>query len=188
MKTCSSCGIEKRLSDFYHQSNKKDGHRYVCKACYDEQLINAHLKNPWKRTLRNAKQRCTSQNVDNYERYGGRGIKCLITEDEIKELWFRDKAYNMKKPSIDRKDNDENYTFDNCRFIEFGENAAKDKLRPILQFTRDNKFIKEWDSAAEIERCLNFAHNNISVCCTGKRQQAYGFNWKFKTTCSITKK
>lgn len=37
-------------------------------------------------------------------------------------LWFRDKAYKMVKPSIDRKDANKNYTIDNCRYIELKEN------------------------------------------------------------------
>ena len=71
------------------------------------------------------KQRCTNSKRDNYKYYGKRGIKCLITEDQIKFLWYRDKAYFMKIPSIDRKDNNGNYTLDNCQFIEQSENTKK---------------------------------------------------------------
>lgn len=54
----------------------------------------------------------------------------LMTLDDFKELWFRDKAYLMKAPSIDRIDNDGNYIFSNCRFIELRENQSNGaKLR-----------------------------------------------------------
>lgn len=43
----------------------------------------------------------------------------------------------MKKPSIDRKDNDEHYTYDNCQYIEFEENRIKDRCKPILQHDLD---------------------------------------------------
>ena len=69
--------------------------------------------------------RCTNSKCCNYKYYGGRGIKNYLTKDNIKELWFRDKAYNMIKPSIDRKDNDGNYEISNCQFIELSENVRK---------------------------------------------------------------
>jgi len=82
-------------------------------------------KYPWKHTLKYIKSRCNNPKMTNYESYGGRGIKCLITAGELKKLWFRDKAYLMEKPSIDRKENDDNYTYENCEYIEISDNVAK---------------------------------------------------------------
>lgn len=61
-----------------------------------------------------------------YKIYGKKGIKCLISADELKKLWFRDKAYLLEKPSIDRIDPKGHYQFDNCRFIEQRINNAGD--------------------------------------------------------------
>src|SRR3990167_893044 len=77
---------------------------------------------PWTSCFNHIKSRCERPKSARWERYGGRGIKCLITPKEIKTLWFRDKAYLMKKPSIDRIDNDGNYEFSNCRFVELYDN------------------------------------------------------------------
>lgn len=96
--------------------NKNSGYKW----------INSHA---WVRCYHNIKLRCNNPNADNYKWYGGRGIKCLITSKELKQLWFRDKAYLMKKPSIDRKDNDGNYIFENCRFIELSKNVAKRNMK-----------------------------------------------------------
>lgn len=81
--------------------------------------------NPWVQPLRNARQRCCNPKTKNYHRYGGRGIKILITIKEIREIWFRDKARDMKCPTIDRINNDMDYSFSNCRFIEREENIRK---------------------------------------------------------------
>lgn len=81
-------------------------------------------KFPWNSIHHSAKQRCNNPNNSHYKNYGGRGIKFFITLAEIKELWFRDRAYLLKVPSIDRKDNNGNYTFDNCRFMELSDNAS----------------------------------------------------------------
>ncbi len=85
------------------------------------------LKNPWLIALYSAKARCTNPNNAKYPRYGGRGIKFLLTKEEIKIIWFRDKAYNLSTASIDRKNNDGNYEYSNCRFIEHSLNSAKGK-------------------------------------------------------------
>jgi hypothetical protein len=73
-------------------------------------------------------QRCNNPKCKDYPNYGGRGIKALITKEEIKILWFRDKAYNMNNPTIDKIDNDGNYTFDNCQWLENKDNSLKDKI------------------------------------------------------------
>ena len=84
-----------------------------------------YAKNPWGTTLKSIRYRTSQKNSKGYHNYGGRGIKCLITAEELKKLWFRDKAYDLKRPSIDRIDNDGNYTFDNCRYIEVRQNASE---------------------------------------------------------------
>ncbi|NCC60069.1 MAG: hypothetical protein EOM12_03835 [Verrucomicrobiae bacterium] len=80
---------------------------------------------PWYRTWYWIKSRCENKRAKNYLYYGGRGIKCLITVDQIKYLWVRDRAALMKKPSIDRINNDRHYEKNNCRFIEQSENTQK---------------------------------------------------------------
>src|SRR3990167_3114800 len=80
---------------------------------------------PWIHLLTDIKTRCNNPNNERFKNYGGRGIKCLITSTEIKSLWFRDKAYELKKPSIDRINNDGHYEVSNCQFIEQRENTLK---------------------------------------------------------------
>jgi len=198
-KVCGMCKIEKDVNDFYNNKSQKDGKDRICKVCSrkntdnyqknnkEKYLANQALgqrrckeKYPWKFVFVGIKQRCTNPNNNRFQDYGGRGIKCLITEAEVKELWFRDKAYLMKRASIDRKDNDGNYTFENCRFIEFGENSAKDKRKPIQQFGIDGKFIKEYVSTKEAERITGFSHKVTGRVALGKRRTAYGFVWKYK--------
>lgn len=82
-------------------------------------------KQPWSKHASQSRQRCNNENHVGYKNYGGRGIKCLILVEGVKFLWFRDKAYLMKYPTIDRIDNDGNYTLNNCQFIEKSENVKK---------------------------------------------------------------
>jgi len=87
------------------------------------------IKYPWKFTLQHIKQRCNNSNHTHYKYYGGRGIKCLITEEELKFLWFRDCAYELEQPSIHRIDNDSDYELNNCQYIEKSKNSKQRFLK-----------------------------------------------------------
>ena len=79
---------------------------------------------PWCTYRSNAKKRCAPSGV-----YYKRGIKCLLTIEEVKQLWYRDKAYLMTNPSLDRiAGNNSNYTFQNCRFIELRNNVSRNGI------------------------------------------------------------
>ncbi len=138
------------------------------------------LNHPWLTTLSNIQQRCTNPKFPKFEYYGGKGIKCLITSDELKELWFRDKAYLMNKSSIDRKNSKKNYTFDNCQFIELNINCCKESKKLVLQFDLQNNFIREFKSVTEAGKKLNIHKTGISACCRGKQKTSIGYIWKYK--------
>ncbi len=80
------------------------------------------LNEPWSKFYRNAQRRCCYMKSHNYFK---RGIKFFLTLNEVKIIWFRDKAYLMKEPSIDRTQGCLNYEFQNCRFIEMEKNRGR---------------------------------------------------------------
>ena len=79
---------------------------------------------PWEKTWAHMRARCSNTRLS----YFKKGIQALISKNELKELWFRDEAYALEKPSIDRIDNDGDYTFENCRYIEFSENVRRNNV------------------------------------------------------------
>lgn len=107
---------EERLK-YSREYNKKESSKIKRKAYLK--------KNTWLPILYGTRARCNNKNNHGYKYYGARGIKALLTREEIKELWFRDKAYELKQPSIDRIDSNGNYEFCNCQFIEMVENNKK---------------------------------------------------------------
>ena len=62
------------------------------------------------------------------------------------------------------------------RFI--GEKHPSSK--PILEYTKDGIFVREWACAMEVERERGIDHKNISSVCQGKRKSAGGSVWKYK--------
>lgn len=119
-------------------SHKERNHKNYLK---NKDIVRTRSEQFWKRNplkkrlfvvLSAIRQRCTNPLSKAYRRYGARGIKNFLTLENMIFLWKRDKANRLKKPSIDRIDNDGNYDLSNCRFIEFSENASKGN-RPIVQ-------------------------------------------------------
>lgn len=67
------------------------------------------------------------------------------------------------------------------RNSRISKNNTNGKLsKPVLQYSLDGKFIKEWSSVCEVQRQLGFHQSNISACCNGKRRYAHSFIWKYK--------
>lgn len=51
--------------------------------------------------------------------------------------------------------------------------------RKVIQLDLDDNEIKIWDSMVDITKELNIPHSNISKVCSGERQTAGGFKWKY---------
>ncbi len=192
-KICTGCGKRKKLSEFGKDKYQISALKCRCKECHKEyrdnnkEKINQKIqiyrkKYPWRRTLVDIKQRCTNPNNNNYKNYGLRGIKCLITSEELKSLWIRDKAWLLKEPSIDRKDNDGNYELSNCEFIEMIDNNKKHGYKKVIQYDLNNRFIREFESVISASKELKIDKTGISHCCRGKIHciTSGGFKWKYK--------
>lgn len=83
------------------------------------------IHEPWYNRLVMMKQRCENPKSKDFHRYGGRGIKLLLTKEQMQFLWRRDKADSLDQPTIDRIDNDGHYSLENCRFVENSANSKK---------------------------------------------------------------
>ena len=153
-------------------------------AIYRERWIK---KNPWVGNYNHAKQRCCNPGSLGFDRYGGRGIKFLMTLKDFGHLWFRDKAFDMKCPSIDRIDNDGHYELSNCQYTERDENSLKSNLGStkrgveVEQYSENTgKFIKRWKSIKSLCDNLGVKHPTITNRLNGKFKSFRGFVFKRK--------
>ena len=85
----------------------------------------AYLKwrkiSPWLKHYKYARTRGTNKKSKYYQR----GIRFNMTRADFKELWFRDQAWKLESPSIDRIKNSIGYEKSNCQFIERRINSGK---------------------------------------------------------------
>lgn len=190
-KICYVCKQNKSVLKFSTDKLRRDGLCPYCRKCRsitrDRKKDNLyakqrHSKYPCIKRFQAIKQRCNNPKCSDYKKYGAKDIKCMITLKELEQIWRRDKAYLMKRPSIDRKDSKGNYIYSNCRFIELSENSRRvdrtSRCCKIKQYDLNNNFIKEWNSISEVSRTLNICYYRISNCLHCKQQIAGNFIWR----------
>jgi hypothetical protein len=109
---------------------ERDRLRYLNDKEWIDDRISQWLRTrPWYTSFANARARCNNTNNPAYKDYGGRGIKFLMTLEDFKYLWFRDKAYEMEVPTVDRLDSDSNYELSNCEYVELQENGFRAQMK-----------------------------------------------------------
>lgn len=66
------------------------------------------------------------------------------------------------------------------RTLEQKMNISRGKYKPIIQYTLDGEFVKEWESIKAASEEMKYSRGNISECCNGKRKSTNGFIFRFK--------
>ena len=146
----------------YYTANKAE----ILKRC-SVYTKNYRLSHPWLSAMTGANSRCNNPKNKKFYLYGGKGIKQLMSQADFKYLWFRDKAYEMKTPSIDRIDSEKHYCLENCRFIEHSENSARAWRKTIMQYNLNGEHLFTWESATHAMKQLNINRTNICACARG---------------------
>ena len=136
--------------------------------------------NPWAVHYHGAKSRCRNG------KYAKRGVRFLLTMEEVEFMWVRDEAWKLKRPSIDRKDSKGHYEFYNCRFIERLANIYRDRAMVIEQYSKDGKFIKRHETISSAARAMGNINYKTSIArvVSNKMHNGYlaktacGYKWR----------
>lgn len=85
----------------------------------------------------------------------------IKTDNRVENIEYCDRSYNINYGSRNKK--------------------LKDRLcKPILQFTLDGDFIREWEGIKKASDELCIKQPNISNVCLGNLKTAGGYKWKYK--------
>src|ERR1700733_4870485 len=98
---------------------------------------------------RNMIQRCYNPNHKQYKDYGGRGIKvdpCLYKGADY-QAWF-EKTFGVSKLpeglTVDRIDNDGDYTPSNLRLATRSEQTRNSRARKVFTWNGETKTMDQW--------------------------------------------
>ena len=97
-----------------------------------------------------------------------------------KVIFNEDMTINYEKTTIEWVTYDENNKY-GTRLERVSKTQLNDtrKSKPVIQYTMDGEFVKEWPSSRECGR-NGFDQRAVSACCRGKLKSAYGYIWKYK--------
>lgn len=105
------------------------------------------------RIYNNMKQRCNNPNSHKYPRYGGRGIS-ICPEWNCREglaafgEWALKNGY-ADNLTLDRIDNDGDYTPQNCRWVDLKKQSNNRSDNDYITFNGETHTLSEW---AEIKK------------------------------------
>ena len=58
--------------------------------------------------------------------------------------------------------------------------VLKSRRKPVLQFSLDGNFLKEWESMYDAAEYLNCSPRYIKKTCYGEQKSYFGYIWKYK--------
>lgn len=94
-----------------------------------------------------------------------------------KNIYSQETLEKMSKSSIIRNSSRPKEQFENL--IKAGVKNAEKKRKPVLQFSKDMQFIKEWESINAVGRYLGKDTRNIGSGIKHNKIR-YGYYWKYK--------
>ena len=127
------------------ESNARKG-KYKSCGCIKYQITHGMTKTKLYHTWQNIKQRCYNEKNDNYKWYGARGIKVcdewlhdfMAFYNDVSESYYEHvKVYGEKDTTMDRINNNGNYSKANCKWSTLLEQARNKRYH-----LNDSNYIK----------------------------------------------
>ena len=101
------------------------------------------------------------------------GEAYLPNSENLPQINHRDEnKTNNCLQNLEWCDGKYNYNYGNRN-----EKISNSLKKPILQYTLDGEFLREWPSTTDVGKEVSY---NICHCLKGRQKSAYGYIWKYK--------
>ena len=148
------CGNQKEVFG----GDLKQGRTQSCGCIHSEQLAQRNFKHGLSNSRLHGiwngmKARCYNPNFDQYADYGGRGITiCREWRDDFQAFydWAMANGY-ADNLTIDRIDNDGNYSPNNCRWATRQEQGYNRRDNRLITYNGETKTAAEWGMVTGIK-------------------------------------
>ena len=186
-KVCSSCKKEKKIKKFTKGDTR-------CVKCLSVKAKKYRKSKAGLYSVMYSAQKNSSKKRNHpMPSYTKEELIEWLNNQELFELLYR--VWELKnydkyfKPSCDRIDSTKPYSLDNIQLTTWGDNERLYKLednkrglqsdtyRAVNQYTMDMVFVKKHASIAEAQRSVGCS--NVGYVCSGRRNQAGGFIWRY---------
>lgn len=164
-----SCECGKQIK--IHYSSLKSGRSKSC-GCWNKELMakrnyqHGMSKTPMHNTWSSMIQRCSDKKSPSYPRYGGRGIEVCDRWRKSFKLFLADMGDRPNKAySLERKDNNGNYSPGNCIWGTAKQQSRNRRSNRYLTYKGETKLLVEWAEALgmNINRISTRLHRGWSV-------------------------
>jgi hypothetical protein len=162
-----------------NKGNLKNENTKSC-GCLHSEIVSTHRKSKTKfySIWVQMKQRCNNINNKGYHKYGGRGIFYSLNWENFlnfkKDMYFKylyvKKQLKVKRPSIERKDNNGNYCKENCTFIELKDQGKNTRLLRKFKAISPSGEIYFSNHQTAFARKYNLNSAHICSCLSGSRK------------------
>lgn len=210
-KRCIKCHTIKDTSLFYRKSGAKDNLQNECKACSNKaKTIRVRSKEGVVRKIYDTQKASSRERGHPPPSYSKQELVdwCLKQDvfHTLYDRWVSSNYDKWKVPSVDRINDYKGYSFDNIQLMSFYENYKKAHMDavegrnnkqsiPVICYSIDGEFIKEYYSINQASRELSIKSSDIGAVCAKtklKRKRrdgsiayctpktAGGYVWRFK--------
>lgn len=136
----------------------KTGNTQSCGCIHKESIGNLNkthgqTKTRLYRIYLRMKQRCTNESLSDYQHYGGRGISVCDEWSTFEPFleWAMQTGYNNTL-TIDRIDNSQGYSPDNCRWVTMAVQANNKRNNRLLTHDGKTQTLSQWATEIGIGR------------------------------------
>lgn len=150
IELCRYCGDPKACKRIFYDKRGTSHVRGHCRKC--ESRLASKRVSPSKSSWLKMLDRCLNPNADNYDRYGGRGIKICDGWREFDQFLLEMHERPSGKHQLDRINSNGNYEPSNCRWATTSDQSRNKRTSRSFTINGRTMVLTDWCEERGIPR------------------------------------